>query len=332
MNFPTPQSPLFHGLIYKKKSLNALFRFLNRCFCPSKPPAIPTNPRKILLCNFGHLGDWLTCSRAIAELKATYPSADFSFLIASHGCALFENRGERVHVFDHLYYLKDRISLCKAALQHWKCRRSVLKEIRAEGYDLAVDFRPYFPNAVSLLSAAGIPIRVGYGSAGFSRRLTHCFVWHSFDRYFGDLHVEHLKQVGFPIQGNRGHFFTFNASISRDLPPEFIVVHLCSSKKKKDWPRSSWIELIKKLDCPVILMGAGSVDEIECDAVQVATGALNLCNQVSLSEYGGILKRAKLLISVDSMPVHLAGILSVPTITLFMEVNNPHLWIPSSGI
>src|SRR5262249_29158378 len=49
----------------------------------------------------------------------------------------------------------------------------VAREIRAIRYDVAVDLRAYFPNALPLLAKADIPIRIGYSRVFFAPMLTH---------------------------------------------------------------------------------------------------------------------------------------------------------------
>ena len=307
---------LHNGLVFKKKVVNFAFRFingLNHRFRPSKSCPIPTNPRKILLSNLGNIGDLLIASKTIASLKLAYPNAEWGVLVSSRGQSGVRGQFQRIHVYDHWC-----LSKCKAALHS---RRKAIREIRDEQYDMGIDLQPFYPNAVPLMRSAKIPVRMGYASGGFGAALTHPFDWKDFGTYLGDLHLDHLRQVGIYVQTVP----PIKSSQSKD----YIVVHMCSSRTEKDWKRERWIELIRKLHPrTIVLTGLGAKDAVECEAVAQATGCKNLCNQTSLEEYRSLLQQAKGLISVDSMGVHLAALLHVPRFVLFSETESLPLWLP----
>jgi ADP-heptose:LPS heptosyltransferase len=320
---------LNNNLVFKKKIVNFLFRCLNRFyqwFCPSTACDIPSNPRKILLCNFGNIGDLFIASKAIASLKAAYPNAEWGILISPKSRAGLELMGDfkRVHLLEHWHPFK-----CKAALHFLHMRRRVVREIRQEGYDLSIDLHPFYPNAVPFLRAALIPVRVGYASGAFGPLLTHVFDWRVFGKYLGDLHIEHLKQVGLSVKEQSFAPKTSNAML---VSGKYLVVHMCSSREEKNWKREGWIELIRKLGgWRIVLTGQGAKDGVECQVVADATGCLNLCNQTTLLEYAQILRQARGLISVDSMGVHLAAYFDLPSLILFSGVEFPPLWLPQGA-
>jgi ADP-heptose:LPS heptosyltransferase len=327
---------LNRGLVFKKKSVNAFFRCLNalnRYFRPSRPCAIPSNPKKILVCNYGNIGDLFIASKAIAFLKAAYPNAEWGLFISPRSRAVLELMSDfkRVHLFEHWYHLKRELQFplkCKAALHAFKSRRKAIREIREVGYDMSIDLHPFYPNAAPLLRSAKIPVRVGYASGGFGALLTHPFDWKEFGKYLGDLHIDHLKHIGVSL---RESAFVPKISGDEKLPEKYLILHMCSSRSEKDWKRERWIELIRKLPgWQIVLTGQGAKDAVECESVATATGCLNFCNQTTLPEYAQILSQAKGLISVDSMGVHLASFYNLPTLVLFSGVEYSPLWLPTN--
>jgi len=312
---------LRHGLVFRKRSVNASFRFINqliRWFRPSKLCPVPTNPRKILLSNLGNIGDLFIAAKAIASLQSTYPNAEWGLLISERSKSALD----LLESFKTVHFFEPSLS-CKAVLQ----RRKIIREIENQRYDMAIDLHPFYPNAVTLLRASKIPVRLGYDSGGFGALLTHPFRWTKFENYLGDLHLDHLRQR-IPLQ--EGVYQ--NKGVPFDHPEEYLILHMCSSRVEKDWKREKWIELIRKLsDWTVVLTGHGVKDKEECEKVAAATHCLNFCNQTSMTEYAALLQKAKAVITVDSMGVHLATLLSVPTLVLFSDVEHPPLWLPPSA-
>jgi ADP-heptose:LPS heptosyltransferase len=71
--------------------------------------------------------------------------------------------------------------------------------------------------------------------------------------------------------------------------------------------------------CAVVLVGDES-DRSPAEQIRQRCGAsapVNLCGRTSLRQLGALLQRCRLLISNDSAPVHLAGLLSVPVLAIF---------------
>ncbi len=334
-------SPLVDGLVFKKKLIRRVFRWIDvlyRLIHPNVSAATLKTPQKILVSNLGNLGDVLIASHAIQRLREAYPQAEIGVLISSRGRSALEviPHITWVHEFNHLYHARESIGLCKAALQHFLGKRRIVKEIQSHEYDLAIDLQPFFPNAIPLLHAAKIPLRIGYLTAGFGSYLTHPLQWTEFERYLGQQHLQSLKAIGVPIC-DRYPLTILPAQVSAapfTLPSNYIVIHMCASRKEKEWKRDSWIKLIKKLKqlkFEVVLAGRGSRDKEESDFVSSKTGCVNFCNKLTLSQYKQLLESARLLITVDSMSVHLGALCQTPTVILFLTPNSPFLWTPANN-
>jgi len=313
---------LKNGLVFKKTIVNVGFRLLNSCIPKAKPCSLPLRPRKILLSNLGNIGDLFIAAKAIFSLQASYKDTEWGLLISSRAKAALPLLGSfaNIYVYDPWYY-----SESKAALHCFKSE--IIRQIRNENYDMAIDLQPFYPNAVSLFRRTKIPVRLGYSSAGFGASLTHPFSWKKFENYLGDLHLDHLREVGIPLIES-----PFSLKSSESIGEKYLVIHMCSSRVEKDWKREEWIKLIKKLsDWTVVLTGHGKKDNIECEWVAAATGCLNFCNQTNMVEYATVLQKAKGFISVDSMGVHLAALLNIPTFVLFSDAEYPPLWRPPNS-
>lgn len=326
------ESVLINGFVFKKKWVRfflSTIRYLTRF--NRKEKKLKT-PQKILVSNIGNLGDVLISTSVLTHLRRLYPEAQFGLLIASHCKVVTEILADdlKVHTFDHFRIKREKLGWCKAALQHFVNRKKTIQELRKEGYDWAIDLHPFYPNSVSLIYRAQIPCRFGYPTAGFGHRLTHPFEWCQFDQYLSRLHLKHLRKCGVPLLSTTPDSSFFSTYFPH--PEEYIVAHICSSRKEKDLDREYWIQLIQRLQKKghrVVLTGNGQRDKVECDYIEKKTGCINYCNKLTFSDLFSVIKNSKLLITVDSVSVHLAAN-QVPIIVLFSDLNSPYLWVPET--
>lgn len=303
--------PLVHALFVRRWFPNALLRALNwllRLY-PFKKPPMPEAPRKILLSNIASLGDVVISTVVLPVLKEKYPGCEIGFLTSSSSKVAIQDHPliSKVHLFDHAY-------LSGSILQHIKSRKRALREIRREKYDLAIDLYSYFPNAIPLLAQAKIPVRIGYTSGGFSTLLTHPVPWEFSNEYVGSAHLRLLQLEGSPLPD-----YNYGAPKTGR-----IVIHMGSSNRLKNWISSLWTELIEKLEklgVEIVLTGKG-------DEVVERAGVKNLINQLNWSQFVQEIQGARLLITVDSVSVHLAAASLTPTIVLSTGLSSPSMWRP----
>jgi heptosyltransferase-3 len=104
---------------------------------------------------------------------------------------------------------------------------------------------------------------------------------------------------------------------------DFILVHPTSRWMFKAWPAERMAELVNALIARgerVVLSAAPSAEERAYIAElkpRLRGEYLDLCGQLTLKELGALVAAARLLIGVDSMPVHLAGAVGTPVVVLF---------------
>jgi len=195
---------------------------------------------------------------------------------------------------------------------------------------------------------AGIPQRLGY------------------DRKLGGLltqRVKHTKQLG------EKHELEYNLDLlkylglqpeSKDLlmplKPEakkwadeifnqegikqsdkLLVIHPAASCPSKVWPPDRFAAVADQLSQEYafkVLLIAGPKDTRLAEAVMVKMRqpVINLAGKASLGQLAALLERCSLFISNDSGPVHLAGALGVPVISIFgrnQKGLSPKRWGPT---
>jgi ADP-heptose:LPS heptosyltransferase len=305
--------------------------------------------RRILLANTAHLGDVVIASSLLPVVRARFPEARVGLLVGSWSRALLEGHPEVewIHTMDHWRLNRSGERPLAKLKRHARTRRAALAEIREIGYDAAIDLSPYFPNAVPLLWRAGIPVRVGYTSGGFGPLLSHPTEWRDESRHVAESQLALLDRISRPSRGERAPTPSLPpldpfglAETTRRLesasiePGSFVVLHMGTGLKIKEWPAEKWRSLAEALSqegLPLVFTGAGEAETLAAE--QVARGlspVLNLCGRVGWKGYLAALASAKLVICIDSVAAHAAAAVRTPCVTITTGMNNIHYWRPQS--
>jgi ADP-heptose:LPS heptosyltransferase len=114
-----------------------------------------------------------------------------------------------------------------------------------------------------------------------------------------------------------------------------IVVHPWTSNPLKQWPVDRYRQLIQVLvERFVVQVAVVGGPEARDQAQRLCSAGLpvaNLVGRISLRQLAALLRHARLLVSNDSGPVHLAASLSAHTIVLFGSSDpstGPRRWGP----
>lgn len=93
----------------------------------------------------------------------------------------------------------------------------------------------------------------------------------------------------------------------------FVAIHPYASFKTKTWPQNYWLEYIdyiEKKHIPYIILGREK-------QILPVYNSYNLTNKTTLRETLALLNEAKIVLSTDSGPMHMAWALNKPLICLF---------------
>ena len=105
----------------------------------------------------------------------------------------------------------------------------------------------------------------------------------------------------------------------------FIVMHPWASNKEKEWPLSKFkelaVNLTRALGLKIVLIGGREEIPRSGEFCQDLT-VIDLTGKTNLVELAALLKRSKLLVTNDSGPMHLAGIVGAPVAAIFRK--SPH--------
>ncbi len=304
-------------------------------FAPKKRTSV--TPRRILLSNLAHLGDVVLSTAVFQAIKEKYPESQIGFLGASASEIILQDHPliDFVHIIDHWKLNRSSEPFLKKVLKYILQRRKAAREIRKQKYDVAIDLYPYFPNTSLLFWQAKIPVRIGYESGGLGKLFTHPHTWK--EQHVILAHLDLLKDVDIasPLElpsPNLLKYHPIRRLGSPFLDEGYVVIHMGSALKAKEWPLEKWAEVVSILSekkVPIVFTGRGKREKDRIHKILAkAPYGVDLSDLLNWKEFCGIIAGAKVLVGVDSVAGHIASAYKVPTIVIYTGINSIEMWKP----
>lgn len=281
----------------------------------------------ILIVRTDRIGDVVLTTPSIKALRQAYPAARISILVAA---ATYDLVKGNPYVDEVL--VDDRQGRHKGLLGFLR----LAGELRLKRFDLAVIFhtkRRY--NSACWL--AGISYRLGYKNNKFGFLLTHPLkdIRPQGTKHEAEYCMDVLKAIGIenndldifvPLQKEAEGWMSHWMQENNLKPHEFIVVHPGASDPAKCWHAGNFASLMDRLAeryaLKIVLIGSAQTVSAADDILrrtQRRFQFLDLTGKTTLAQTVSLLRRARLLISNDSGPVHLAAGVGSSVISLFLR-------------
>jgi len=283
------------------------------------------------------MGDILMNLPAIRILRQTYPKAWITVLLDKSVAGLLQGHPD----IDEIMAVD--AGKIRGGLHGFFCLAGKLKKI---GFDLCFVSNPdKYLHALSFFS--GIPRRVGHDrKCGFflnkKLRKNSQPSLHEIEKNLSLVRLVSEKswdgQWSLPLDSQA--IKNVQGLLTRYFPEEgpVIVLHAGTSNPAKRWPAEHFAKLCDKVNergrYSIALMGGAEEKEISAEVARLSksklvdfTGALTLRELVAFFNN----QQVKLLVSVDSGPVHVAWISKVPVVALYARNNegsDPARWGP----
>jgi len=312
---------------------------------PVRHRPAPGTVERLLLANWAHLGDVTTTLGAVRLLRDRFPDAHIGMMMGSWRLAAAKAWGliDTFHVVDHWGLNRSAATPREKRARYRSTRRAALGEIAAAGYQVGIDFYPFFPPAHPLFHRAGIPVRIGFDSGGWGPLLTHPVPWPDRDEPIADQYGDliHAAWPDLPIPSG-----ALRPRADRTLLPPlpdglkdghpYIVLHPGTGAETRDWGINHWIALVARLaDDPdlacrrVVVTGAGAKDVAFARALaEAAPWVINMAGQLGWEQFLSVLAQARLVVCPDTVTSHLAAMLDTPLVCIFTGIVKPAQWGP----
>lgn len=285
--------------------------------------------KKILIVKTSSLGDVIHCFQAVSQLQKLKPEAELHWLVNNSFCEIVSLHPavKRVIPFN-----RQRLSKIGHFFPEFLNLR---KSLRAQNYDLAIDFQGLFRNSFfAWISGAKKVIGFDPSPEAISGVFYHLSI------KTGRLHaIEKNCELVAKLFGEPFSVppFEFKKDIEAEkslkillrnykLAPEkdpYIVVAPRGRWESKNWPPSFFITVLQKVkkSFPLLnfVIAGAKEDEGICEKIAdtINTRAFNLAGKTNLRQLFELIRYSKLMFCVDSGPMHIAAALRIPVCALF---------------
>ena len=308
-------------------------------------PAPPTHPvpapgpvdfERLLIVRLGAMGDIIHTLPAAAALRTAFPDATIGWVVEQRWAELlgttsalrFGPRSPGRPLVDNLHTVNTkgwRTSMTSA--ETWKQIAAAAREVRDQGYEVAIDFQGAIRSALmAKLSRADVIYGFDQPRETLARTL--------YDRRVaarGAHIVEQNVSLAEAVAGRAlvrpGAVFPRDEASEREWERrlhdeqigKFVLLNPGAGWGAKQWPAERYGQVAKELETgglrPIVNCGPGEQDLAR--AVQIASNHAAVVVTCSIIQLIALTRRASLFIGGDTGPLHLAAALAVPVVAIF---------------
>ncbi len=322
----------------------ALLRLFAHLF-PRPSPPLPSPPLSILLIRPDHLGDLIFTTPALRVLREAFPLARITYLVGPWSEAVVTSNP-----------CLDEVMLCPFPGFNRRPKRSVIEPyavlgryarvLREKKFDLAVILRFDHWWGALLTYLARIPRRVGYDIAEVKPFLTEAIPYIP-GRHEVEQNLSLVEAVAgqrplqkaaprpwsglpleFPLSAQDREFASRYLAEQGVRDDDLLVcIHPGAGAPVKLWRSERWAQvaddLAKRYGAKVILTGsAGEMPLVRAIAERMTSRPLVAAGQTTLGQLAALMARCRLVLGVDSGPLHLAVAVGTPTVHLYGPVDS----------
>jgi lipopolysaccharide heptosyltransferase I len=273
---------------------------------------------RILVVRLSSLGDIVQVTPCLRALRLAYPEAEIVVAVEQRFAAVLRESPW----IDRLIEVESSGAGFLPSLVDGRRRLAALR------FDLAVDLHGLRRSA-AWVYASGARMRAGRGGSRPGWQVVHR---PDLDRHAVDVGADVLGALGIEVADRRPEI-RVSADADRELEAilaaqeierqGFILANPFSRWRSKEWPVDRWADLIgwmrSETDEPIVIVG-GPAEESRGEVLEGMLGAdptTSLVGRLTLDQALCLYRRARLMISGDTGPMHAAAALGTPVVALF---------------
>lgn len=287
-------------------------------------------PKRILIIRLSAIGDVIMASGVIPCLRTAFPDATIAWLTEEGNEDLLRHNPhlDRVLVWPRrrwrkLYQQKRWPSL-------WQEFQRFRQDLKRQRFDWVLDLQGLLKSAVWAWFTRA-ERRIGFGSKEGSQWLMTEIVDRNIHSDLLGKEYRRMMQVlhAAPSRFAMDIAVSFEteeqaAALLREerVSGDYLVLCPFTTRPQKHWFDDRWSKLCRLLGnatglTPVLL--GGPADRSRADAIAATSGSpvVNLCGKTRLDHCAAVIRRARLLIGVDTGLTHLGIAMQRPTLALF---------------
>jgi 3-deoxy-D-manno-octulosonic-acid transferase/heptosyltransferase-1 len=308
---------------------------------------------KVLIIKLSAIGDVLHTLPALDLLRQGVPGNSLNWVVEEKAAGILIGHPhlDKVMVSGRKRWIHDlaRPSRWPSVLRE---AASFIRELRSDRYDLVIDFQGLFKSAILVLLSRGA-CKIGYAK---TRELSYLALTHRIDPPPAELHAVD-KNIGLvrailelpELSANRSAAYCQEAtqhsgkasdgiavpgekeirsvdellrSSGFDPSQPLILVNAPAGWESKRWDGDTMAALADRLmdvyKAHLIYTGAaGDAAYIDGIIGRMHWPALNAAGRTTLKELACLIKRARLIVTTDSGPMHLAAAVGTPVVAIF---------------
>ena len=286
----------------------------------------------------GSMGDIIHTLPAVTALRRAFPEASLGWIVEERWaellCTLPEPRSgprstrrpliDRVHTVNTMSWRRSLFST-----QTWEQIAAGLSELRAQRYQVAVDFQGAVRSAL-LARWSGAPVVYGVAqprenvASMFYTRQAMTRGSHVVEQNFSLAEAVARRPLQIPeIE------FPHDAAAEKQCEDrlrqisDFVLLNPGAGWGAKQWPAERYGQVARHLaeDGVKSLINFGPGEELLVRAVESASESTAQGIACSLTDLIALTRRARLFVGGDTGPMHLAAALRVPVVAIFGPTN-----------
>lgn len=282
--------------------------------------------KSLLIIHLGEVGDLVVSGPIATTIKNKHPDWHICWLTRSEHACLFQNHpgvDELIQWDDTEWQSLIRSKKYLSALLHLDSLKSRLRKTK---YEIAINLQSSFKTSIiTWLSSAKHRISLGSSSG------SHWLMTKTISRELGDqsqIGAEYrylVSQLGY--NDSPWKMYAFSAAPTPESEAgkllesqNYIAICPFGREKQYQWPSAYWSQLCLRIrgryHLKTVILGS-SADAEKASHIARNCGGLNLAGQTSILETSEIIKRAKVVIGIDTGLTHIAHAHDTATLALF---------------
>jgi len=227
------------------------------------------------------------------------------------------------------------------------------KTLKRRHYDMVIDLQGLLRSGiVSLFTSSSQKIGFADAREGsrylYDRRVPVNGITHAVDKNLevaraiqksqkSKIKSQKSEKIEFPLYIDKAARENVKRLLGNIGEKGYIVIVPSARWVSKRWPEENYANLISRIPMPCIIAGSRSARPVAQRIYELSQKRpVDLCGKTNLKELSALISDARMVISGDTGPMHIAVALEVPVVTLFgptsPERTGPYGWQKKDNI